>query len=50
MIDRLNMIEKRYNEIQEELIKPEVLGNINKTRELMKNKFLPIKDKEKKLK
>ena len=36
MLDRLNMIDKRYNEIQEELIKPEVLGNINKTRELAK--------------
>ena len=36
MIDRLNMIEKRYNEINEELINPEVLGDINKTRKLSK--------------
>ena len=36
MIDRLEMIEKRYNEINEELTNPEVLGDINKTRKLSK--------------
>ena len=36
MIDRLNMIEKRYNEINEELIDPSTLGDINKTKKLSK--------------
>lgn len=36
MIDRLETTLKRYNSIQEELTKPEVLSNINKTRELSK--------------
>ena len=34
MIERLENIEKRYNEIMEELTKPEILGNIKKTTEL----------------
>ena len=36
MIDRLEMIEKRYNEINDELIDPEVLSDINKTKKLSK--------------
>ena len=36
MIERLENIEKRYNEIMEEITKPEVLGNIKKTMELSK--------------
>ena len=36
MTERLDAIEKRYNELTEELTKPEVLSNINKTRELSK--------------
>ena len=36
MIERLQNIEKRYNEIMEELTKPEVLGDIKKTTELSK--------------
>ena len=36
MIERLINIEKRYNEIMEELTNPEVLGNIKKTMELSK--------------
>ena len=36
MIERLENIEKRYNEIMEELTKPDVLGNIKKTMELSK--------------
>ena len=36
MIERLENIEKRYNEIMEELTNPEVLGNIKKTMELSK--------------
>ena len=34
MIDRLELIEKRYNEIQELLISPEVVSDIKKSREL----------------
>lgn len=30
MIDRLNIIVSRYNEIQEELLKPEILGDYSK--------------------
>ena len=36
MIERLENIEKRYNEIMEELTSPEVLGDIKKTMELSK--------------
>lgn len=36
MIERLNNIEQRYNELIEELSKPEVLGDIKKTMELSK--------------
>ena len=36
MIDRLNTIEAKYQELQEELMKPETLSNITKTRELSK--------------
>ena len=36
MIERLENIEKRYNEIMEELTNPEVLGDIKKTTELSK--------------
>jgi len=36
MIDRLNAIEKRYNELNEQLLKPENLSNIKLTRELSK--------------
>jgi len=36
MIDRLNAIEKRYNELNEQLLKPEKLSNIKLTRELSK--------------
>ena len=36
MIERLENIEKRYNEIMEEITKPEVLGDIKKTMELSK--------------
>ena len=31
MIERLETIEKRYNELTEELMKPEVISNIKKT-------------------
>ena len=34
MIERLDLIEKRYNEINEELMKPEILSDVNKSREL----------------
>ena len=34
MIDRLNLIEKRYNEINELLMSPEVLSDIKKSKEL----------------
>ena len=36
MIERLETIEKKYNEINEELMNPEVLGDIKKTLELNK--------------
>ena len=36
MIERLENIEKRYNEIMEELTNPDVLGDIKKTMELSK--------------
>ncbi|MBQ2946304.1 MAG: peptide chain release factor 1 [Bacilli bacterium] len=36
MIERLENIEKRYNEIMEEITKPEVLGDIKRTMELSK--------------
>ena len=36
MIERLEAIEKRYQEIETELTKPEVLSNINKTKDLSK--------------
>ena len=36
MTERLDAIENRYNELTEELTKPEVLSDINKTRELSK--------------
>lgn len=38
MIDRLNIIVSRYNEIQEELLKPEVLGDYSKMKTLSKEK------------
>ncbi|MBR3660336.1 MAG: peptide chain release factor 1 [Bacilli bacterium] len=34
MIERLELTEKKYNEIQEELMKPEVVSDIKKSREL----------------
>ena len=36
MIDRLNAIEKKYNELNEQLLNPETLSNIKLTRELSK--------------
>lgn len=36
MIERLNVIENRYKEINEELIKPETLGDMNKMKALSK--------------
>ena len=36
MIDRLNAIEKKYNELNEQLLNPENLSNIKLTRELSK--------------
>ena len=36
MIERLEAIETRFKEIESELTKPEVLSNINKTKELSK--------------
>ena len=36
MIDRLDTIEKKYEELNEELMKPETLSNINRTREISK--------------
>ena len=36
MIDRLETTLKRYNTIEQELMNPEVLSNVNKTRELSK--------------
>ena len=38
MIDRLNIIVSRYNEIQEELLKPEVLADYSKMKTLSKEK------------
>ena len=38
MIDRLNIIVSRYNEIQEELLKPEILGDYSKMKTLSKEK------------
>ena len=34
MIERLELIEKRYDEINEELMKPEIVSDVNKSREL----------------
>ena len=34
MIERLDLIEKRFNEINEELMKPEILSDVKKSREL----------------
>ena len=34
MIERLDLIEKRYEEINNELMQPEILSNVNKSREL----------------
>ena len=36
MIERLDLIEKRYQEINDLLISPEVLNDISKSRELSK--------------
>ena len=36
MIERLENIEKRYNELNEELMKPEVISNVKKTLEITK--------------
>ena len=36
MFNRLDAIEKRYNELSEELVKPEVLNDFNKLKELSK--------------
>ena len=36
MIERLTNIENRYNEINEELMKPEVISNIKETLKLTK--------------
>ena len=36
MIERLENIEKRYNEIMKELTNPEIFGDIKKTTELSK--------------
>ncbi|MDD6879571.1 MAG: peptide chain release factor 1 [bacterium] len=36
MNERLDAIEKRYNDLNEELLKPDVLSNIKKTREISK--------------
>ena len=38
MIDRINIIVSRYNEIQEELLKPEILGDYSKMKTLSKEK------------
>ena len=38
MIDRLNVIEERYNEINEELLKPEILNDYNSQMNLFKEK------------
>ena len=36
MIERLEIIKKRYEELNKELLDPSVLSNINKTREISK--------------
>ena len=36
MFERLDAIEKKYNELKEELVKPEVLNDFNKLKELSK--------------
>ena len=36
MFNRLDAIEKRYNELSVELVKPEVLNDFNKLKELSK--------------
>lgn len=36
MFERLDAIEKKYNELNQELLKPETLSDINKTRDLSK--------------
>ena len=36
MIDRLELLTNRYNEINEELLKPEVLSDFNKQKKLSK--------------
>ena len=36
MIERLEGIERKYNELTEELMKPEVISDIKKTMELSK--------------
>lgn len=38
MIDRLENIEEKYNEITKELTKPETLNNVKLLTELSKNK------------
>ena len=38
MIERLELIKQRYNELEEELVKPEVLGDYNKMKSLSKEK------------
>ena len=35
MIERLNVIEEKYKEIESELMNPEVLSNVKKTLELL---------------
>lgn len=36
MIERLNIIKERYNELNEQLLDPEVLKDVKKTKELSK--------------
>ena len=36
MLERLEAIEKRYNELSEEMMNPDVVSNIKKTLELTK--------------
>ena len=38
MIERLELLEKRYNEINEELLKPEILSDFSKQKKLSKEK------------
>ena len=40
MLERLEAIETRYNEITEELMKPEVISNVKRTLELTKEQAL----------